>query len=157
MTDRDARDESTGATTRPPGEDADEAALVRHEEELGVETRWTEAGGVRARKRVETEHVEETVPREVEDLEEVVRTAPNEQDSGEVETLPDGSVSIPILEEELVVTKRTVVRERVIVRKRTVTEQKRVEAEIRKERIELEVDEGVEVERGDEGELPPRP
>ena len=144
MTDRDARDESTGATTRPPGEDADEAALVRHEEELGVETRWTEAGGVRARKRVETEHVEETVPREVEDLEEVVRTAPNEQDSGEVETLPDGSVSIPLFEERLVVRKELVVRERVLVRKRTVTERERVEAELRREHVDIDVPDGAE-------------
>jgi len=38
-------------------------------------------------------------------------------DSGEIEYLDDGSVSIPIIDEELVVYKRLVVRERVIVRK----------------------------------------
>ena len=31
-------------------------------------------------------------------------------DSGEVETLPDGSISIPVFEEQLVITKRLVVR-----------------------------------------------
>ena len=45
-----------------------------------------------------------------------------EADSGEVEVLPDGSVSIPVFQEELVIEKRLVVRERVIVRKHTVTE-----------------------------------
>ena len=42
-------------------------------------------------------------------------------DSGQVEILADGSVSIPLLEEQVVVTKRVVVRERIVVRKRTVT------------------------------------
>jgi hypothetical protein len=42
-------------------------------------------------------------------------------DSGQIEILADGSVSIPLLEEQVVKTKRAVVRERIIVRKRTVT------------------------------------
>ncbi len=60
--------------------------------------------------------------------------------------LPDGSVSIPILEEELVVTKRTVVRERILIRKRTVTEHQRVEAELRRERVELDSEDDAEIE-----------
>jgi uncharacterized protein (TIGR02271 family) len=44
---------------------------------------------------------------------------------------------VPVLEEELVVTKRVVVRERVIVRKRTTTERRRIEAELRKERVDV--------------------
>jgi uncharacterized protein (TIGR02271 family) len=63
-------------------------------------------------------------------------------DSGEIETLPDGSISIPILEEELVVTKRIVVRERIVVHKEVVTETEHVEAELRRERVEI--DEGDE-------------
>jgi hypothetical protein len=39
-------------------------------------------------------------------------------DSGRVETLPDGSISIPVLEEQVVVSTRTVVRERLVVRRR---------------------------------------
>src|SRR3954463_615497 len=70
----------------------------------------------------------------------VERFATGEGDSGEVETLPNGSISIPILEEELVVTKRIVVRERIVVRKELVTETEHVEADLRRERIE--VDEG---------------
>ena len=114
-------------------------------------TGWTEAGAVRATKRIEARRVEEIVPRQIEHVDEVERTAPHEEDSGEIETLPDGSVSIPILEEELVVTKRTVVRERVVIRKRTVTEHARVEAELRKERVELDASGDVDVEQGAEG------
>ena len=64
-----------------------------------------------------------------------------EGDSGEIETLPDGSVSIPVLEEELVVTKRVVVRERIVVHKDVAARVERVEAELRRERVELENDE----------------
>jgi len=60
------------------------------------------------------------------------REAPEEGDSGEVEVLPDGSISIPVFEEELVVEKRLVVRERVIVRKQMVSEDRVVEADLRR-------------------------
>ena len=126
-------------------ENADATSLLRSEEELEVGARTEEVGSVRARKHVETDQVEEVVPRQVEDAD-VERVAPSEGDSGEIETLPDGSVSIPILEEELVISKRSVVRERVVVRKRTRTEEHRVEAELRKERVELDTSGDVEVE-----------
>ena len=59
---------------------------------------------------------------------------------GEPEPAGDGSISIPILEEELAVTKRTVVGERIVIRKRMVTERETVEAELRRERVEVDVD-----------------
>ena len=127
------------------GRAADDRTLVRHEEELSVTKERYVAGSVRARKSVETELLTDLVPRDVEHAD-VERAPAAENDSGRVETLPDGSVSIPIFEEELVVTKRTVVRERVIIRKRTVTEQHRVEAELRRERIAIDADPGIEVE-----------
>ena len=67
------------------------------------------------------------------------------EDSGQVETLPDGSISVPLFAEELVIEKRLVVRERVIVRKRTEVEHHTVEAELRRERVEVEADDGVTV------------
>lgn len=111
--------------------------LTRHEEQLLVDTRVHEVGSVRARKRVETESVDDLVTRGTE-YADVERTEPSAGDSGKIETLPDGSVSIPLLEEELVVTKRLVVRERIIIRKRTVTEEKRIRADLRKERVEID-------------------
>jgi uncharacterized protein (TIGR02271 family) len=117
-----------------------EAEAVRREERLHVTKDERETGAVRVRKRVETDHVEDRIPRWVEEAE-VERRGPNEEDSGEIETLPDGSLSIPVLEEELVVTKRVVVRERLIVRKRARTEETRVEAELGRERVEVEAEE----------------
>ena len=126
----------------------DEASALRHDEELEVDTTTHEVGSVRARKHVDTQHVEKVVPRDTEYSDGVEHAAPNAQDSGEVERLPDGSVSIPVFEEEIVITKRLVVRERVILRKRTVTEEHVVEADVRRERVEIEADPGVDVQEG---------
>jgi uncharacterized protein (TIGR02271 family) len=117
----------------------EEASVVRHEDELQLEMQEYEAGSVRARKRVETERVERVEPRSAEygDFE---RALVSDGDSGEIERLEDGSISIPLFEERLVVSKELFVRERVILRKRTVTEQHRIEAELRKEQIEVEGD-----------------
>ena len=119
--------------------DADVTSIVRSEEELAVGTRPVPVGDLRARKVVDHERVEQLVPRGVEQAD-VERVGPNEVDSGEIETLPDGSVSIPVLEERLVVEKRLVVRERVIVRKQTSIEEHLVEADLRRERVDIEAD-----------------
>lgn len=113
--------------------------MVRHEEELALGTTAGVAGRVRFHKEVDHESVGTSVPRAVEHAE-FEREAPREGDSGELEVLPDGSVSIPVFEEELVIEKRLVVRERVIVRKHTVTEEHLVEADLRRERVEVEAD-----------------
>ena len=117
----------------------DETSVVRHEEELVTDTMVGEAGRVGVRKVVEHKRVETVVPRGVEHAE-FERQAPGETDSGEVEVLADGSVSIPVFEEELVIERRLVVRERVIVRKHTVSEERRFEADLRRERVEVETD-----------------
>jgi uncharacterized protein (TIGR02271 family) len=111
--------------------------IVRHEDQLAVGVASGEAGAARIRKRIETQVAHADVPRVVEDVA-FERAAAAEEDSGEVEILPDGSVSIPIFEEELVVEKRLVLRERVIVRKEIATETEHVETELRRERVELE-------------------
>ena len=126
---------------RPPDPGSEqEPSLDRHEEELVVGRRTGEAGSVRAVKRVDVEQVSQDVPRGIEeaDVERVPASASG--DSGEIEHLPDGSVSIPVFEEELVITKRRVLRERIIVRKRVVVEQQRVEAELRREHVEVSGD-----------------
>ena len=123
----------------PVSSRGDDASVVRHEEELVTDTVVAEAGRVGVHKLVEHERAETVVPRNVEHAE-FERQGPAEADSGEVEVLPDGSVSIPVFEEELVIEKRLVVRERVIVRKHTVTEEHQVEADLRRERVEVEAD-----------------
>ena len=122
---------------------AEEVAVVRSEEELAVGTRSHEAGRVRATKAVDRRHVQQVVPRGIEHAE-VERVNAAEGDSGEVETMADGTVSIPVFEEVLVVEKRLVVRERVVIRKHTVTEEHLVEADLRRERVEVEADPAVD-------------
>ena len=117
------------------------ASLIRHEEEPVVETTSKEVGAVRVRKGVESYTAAEVIPREIEHAD-VERVGAPEGDSGEIETLPDGSVSIPVFEERLVVKKEKFVRERIIVSKQTVTEEERVELELERERVQVYVDEG---------------
>jgi uncharacterized protein (TIGR02271 family) len=122
-----------GPKTQPLAEGP---SIVRHEEQLHAGTRHNERK-VRAHKRVESEQVEESIPREREDVS-VERVPATSEDSGEIETLPDGSISIPLYEEELVVTKRRVLRERVLIKKETHTEQVTVQADLLRERAEIE-------------------
>jgi uncharacterized protein (TIGR02271 family) len=118
--------------------------IVRHEEEIGVDKGWRGIGFLRARKHARTVKVREKLPVDFEQLvQERVPVAAG--DCGEIETLPDGSLSIPLYEEELVVTKRTVLRERVIVRKQIAARTQRVEAELRREQVEIDADDEVEV------------
>ena len=118
------------------------AEVIRSEEELDVATTAREAGRVRARKVVEHEQVEQIVPVAVEHAASE-RVAALEGDSGQVETLPDGSMSIPVFEEQLVGEKRLVVRERIIIRKHTVYEDQRVTADLARERVEIEAEQAV--------------
>ena len=113
--------------------------VTRHEEELHVGTSTEKVGSVRLRKTVESEEVRDVVPREIEEAE-PLREPPLENDSGEIVTFPDGSVSVPIFEEEVVVTKRLVVKERIVIQKRRFTEDAQVEANLLRERVEVEGD-----------------
>jgi uncharacterized protein (TIGR02271 family) len=125
---------------RKDNDDGDQApAIIRSEEELRIETTRHETGKVRARKVIDTEHVTEIVPRSTEHAD-VERVAPDPDDSGQVETLPDGSISIPVFEEQLVIEKQLVVIERVIIRKSRTTEDHQIEADLRREHIEVHVD-----------------
>ena len=118
---------------------SDETEVIRSEEQLTVATPAREAGHVGIRKVVDHERAATVVPVGTEHAE-LERHAVAEADSGEVEVLPDGSISIPVFQEELVIEKRLVVRERVIVRKHTVVEDRLVEAELRRERVTVEAD-----------------
>jgi uncharacterized protein (TIGR02271 family) len=117
---------------------SDPDALTRHEEELVVGTRAVDAGSVRAHKTVTSERVSTTATRQSEEYDHLDRIPASEGDSGQIETLEDGSISIPILEEELVVTKRLVVRERVILRKHVTVTNEIVEADLRREHISID-------------------
>jgi stress response protein YsnF len=116
-----------------------EMEVVRREEQLEVDRVEREVGRVRIRKVIEERPFEDVVARGIEHAE-FERVPAHDDDSGELEQLPDGSVSIPVLEEQLVVEKRVVVRERVIVRKRVERASERVHADLRREVMEVDVD-----------------
>src|SRR5947209_19061801 len=120
-------------------ETTDATTVLRSEERAEFGTVNEETGRVKARKKVDYETVQQTVPRGIEhaDLE---RLPVAEGDSGEVETLPDGSLSIPVFEEQLVVTKRLVVRERAVLRKHTVYEEHGVSPDRRRQQPAVETD-----------------
>jgi len=120
----------------------DDNEVIRREEELTVGTQVQEAGRLGVRKVVDVERAETVVPVDTEHAD-FERQAPVEGDSGEVEFLPDGSISIPVFQEELVIEKRLIVRERIVIRKHTVTEDRLVEADLRRERVEVEADEEI--------------
>lgn len=142
MSGREHRLDPSPALDKPPeamGETHDDVSVVRREEELVTDKALVDAGSVRVRKSADVLPVELAIERNTEHAE-VERLAPEGGGSGQVETLADGSVSIPIFEEELVITKRLVVRERVIVRKRTVADEHLIEAELKRERADIDVD-----------------
>jgi uncharacterized protein (TIGR02271 family) len=120
--------------------------VTTHEERTELGTELHETGAVRVRKDVETVAVEQVVPRSVEHADISERLPATEGDSGEVITLDDGSVSIPVFEEILVVTKKLVVRERVVVRKQTVVDEYVLQTELRREHVSVDADDEVEVE-----------
>lgn len=149
--DRSVRHEGTpsdGALRE--GDASPEVTLSEERLQVGSETE--RIGSARAVKHVDVENVSARVQRGTEhaDLDRV-DVADAEADSGEVETLPDGSLSIPVFEEQIVVTKRLVVRERVVVRKHTVFEEHEVTADLKRERLEVEADGDVVV--SDEGRV----
>jgi uncharacterized protein (TIGR02271 family) len=126
--------------------------VVVSEERLEVATEKKKTGAARAKKKVDVEQVSTRVQRGTEHADtELLAVADAEADSGQIETLPDGSLSIPVFEEQIVVTKRLVVRERVVVRKHTVYEEHVVSADLRRERLEVEAEGDVVVH--DEGEV----
>lgn len=121
--------------------DDDRPEIVLSEERLEVGTVTEQAGLARIRKSSHLETVHERVDRAVEHADtERVTVDDAVADSGEVETLPDGSLSIPVFEEEIVVTKRLVVRERVVVRKHVVHEEHVVTADLRRERVDVQAE-----------------
>ena len=124
---------------REPFDADDEREVVRREEELEIGRVEREVGQVRMRKVVEERPFEDTVERGIEHAD-FERIPADDDDAGDVRQLPDGSVSIPVFEEQLVVEKRVIVRERVLVRKRVESVPEPIRAELRRELVEVEVD-----------------
>jgi uncharacterized protein (TIGR02271 family) len=132
----------SGGGDRPgeePGRDAP-IELVRTEEELVVGMRAQPAGSVRVRTEVETHHVRHLVPVSAEEVEIFeVEVPEGAEDSGQVETTPEGDLSVPVVEERLFVVRRPVVTKRVIVRRVSRPAGRRpVEGDLRAQRVIVE-------------------
>ena len=117
-------------------------AMTRSEEELQVGTRQREAGRARLRKWVETEHVATTVPVEREEvrIEREPITDTNVDQALRGPEIGEAEYEVTLREEEAVAGVQAVPRERVRLEKDTVVEEQQVGADLRKERIEAEVD-----------------
>ncbi|HEX3157414.1 MAG TPA: DUF2382 domain-containing protein [Gemmatimonadaceae bacterium] len=132
---REQFDENRFRRNRPTTDDR--SRLTLSEEEIEVGTRRVEGGMVSLRKVVDTERVTKSVPVSREEV--TVERRPISADTRGTEvTIGEDEVRIPVMEEELVVDKRAVPKEEIVVSKKMVTEQREVEADVRRERIEVD-------------------
>lgn len=129
----------------PWGEDPEASRLAFHEEQYQAGTSWTRGEDVKVRKWVETGPFHDEVERNVGSIETDYEPA-EPADDGQVHELSDGTLSIPIFEEQIVVTRRTVVRERLLLRRQVVAETVEINEEVRREEFELSTEEGEPIE-----------
>lgn len=120
----------------------DEIRVQRSEEELRTSTRQRQAGAVRVRKSVHTDHEEFRVPRrreevEIERLSAGSSSAQGLEDPEDVE-LGEDEMVMQVYEEEIVVTKRLVLKEEIRLRKAVVEEEEAIEEDVRREEVEID-------------------
>jgi uncharacterized protein (TIGR02271 family) len=118
-------------------EDEDELRVQRSEEELLAGTREREVGSVKVRKRVRTDRERLEVPTRREEVS--VERVPASGEASEAQMGAD-EVSVPVVEDEVVVQKKPVVKEEIRVRKDVVHERQIVEEDVRREEVEIEDD-----------------
>ncbi len=114
-----------------------EAANVKlHEEEIKVGKRQVEAGGVRLRKVILTETVNQPVELQREEI--IVERVPGKQGPSSGAQFKQEEVFIPLRREEAVIQKETRVREEVKVSKKSQTERQNVSEQVRREDVEIQ-------------------
>ncbi len=118
-------------------EDEDELRVQRSEEELVAGTREREAGSVNVRKRVRNYRKRIEVPTRREEVS--VERVPVEGEATQTQ-IGDEELSVPVVEEEVVVQKKPVAKEEIRVRKDVVHERQIVEEDVRREEVEIEDD-----------------
>jgi uncharacterized protein (TIGR02271 family) len=118
-------------------QDEDELRVQRSEEELLAGTREREAGSVKVRKRVRIDRERIEVPTRREEVS--VERVPVSGEASEAQIGAD-EVSVPVVEDEVVVQKKPVAKEEIRVRKDVVHEQQVVEGDVRREEVEIEDD-----------------
>ena len=128
-------DEGMDAARRDLGER--EERITLSEEQLAIGKRERQAGEVGVEKRVETEHVRESVP-VMRDEVTVERRPLSGTDALHAEgAFQEEHISVPLHKEEVVAEKRAVGAEEIVVRKHQVEGEQMVEADLRRERAEV--------------------
>lgn len=112
--------------------------LTLSEEELSIGKRPVSAGEARVHKKVETKHVEQKVPLSHEELVIEKRPIQGAATGAGSARIGEDEVRIPLMQEEAVVDKRIVAREEVVIRKKTVQDEKTVEADLRREKLDVD-------------------
>jgi uncharacterized protein (TIGR02271 family) len=131
-------------TGRSQQRQRDDATITRSEEEMRVGKRDVDAGTVRLRKFVETEPVTEQVQLRQERVD-IEREPVNKPARGG--QLGDQEVDVNLRREEPVVEKNVVEKEQIRARKRDEMTTEDVGGEVRKERVDIEGDEGSDAGR----------
>ena len=147
---RNSAHDASGTVGHDTSGPTTDTAMTRSEEQLRVGTETHEAGRVRLRKHVVTEHQQVSVPvsREEVRLEREPITDANRGDAYDGPAISEEEHEVVLHAERPVVDTEAVAVERVRLGKETVTETETVGGEIRKERIELNTD-GRDDVRGD--------
>lgn len=114
----------------------EQTSIPLHEEQIRVGKREVETGGVRLRKIVRTETVNQPVEVKREDV--VIERVPPGQRTPSKEAFKNDELFIPLRREEPVMEKQTRVTGEVRARKTTATERQNVAGEVRKEDVEVE-------------------
>lgn len=115
-----------------------EQRLTLAEEQLAVGKRQTSGGEVELRKTVDTERVSEQVQLRHDEVTVERRPVTDASSVSGQAQIGEDEIRIPIMEEQVVMQKVLVPREEIIVRKNRVTEQQTVEADVRRERLDVD-------------------
>lgn len=127
------------------------ATMQLSEEQLRVGKREVEAGGVRLRKIVRTEMVNQPVELRREEV--VIERVPASEAAGAEASFDEEEVYIPLRREEAVVEKEAHVREEVRARKESQTDTQQVTERVRRE--DVEVERTGEAQERETGRIPP--
>lgn len=112
--------------------------MVLSEEEMRVGKRSRQTGEVDVHKTVESQHVSKKVPVSREEV--VVERHAVSGDTRASGRMGEDEIRIPVNEEEAVIEKRVVPKEEVVIKKQTVTGEQTVEADLKRERVDVDRD-----------------
>ena len=130
------RDAAEGA--RAERQDIAERPSIERDATPRPESRGVvQTGEMGVRTSVDTERVRMPVRRMKEDISVERRPVTNMRAEDARPVITEDEIRIPLIEEEIVVTRRSVVREEIVIRKRAVEETTEIEADLRRERVDI--------------------